>query len=109
MPKLSVRPMPWGANYSFHCAGCGFPHGIQSRTDGNGPSWTFNGDLERPTFTPSILVTWDGPIVAAGEDHGTGPDVRHVCHLFLTDGKLHFLGDCTHKLAGQVVDLPDIE
>ena len=26
-----------------------------------------------------------------------------------TDGRIQFLGDCTHHLAGQTVDLPDFE
>jgi hypothetical protein len=29
--------------------------------------------------------------------------------LFVTDGRIQFLGDCTHALAGQTVDLPDWE
>ena len=32
-----------------------------------------------------------------------------ICHSFVTDGRIQFLGDCTHKLAGQTVDLPDWE
>jgi len=31
-----------------------------------------------------------------------------VCHSFVTDGRIQFLGDCTHNLAGQTVDLPEI-
>ena len=30
-----------------------------------------------------------------------------VCHSFVTDGRIQFLGDCTHSLAGQTVDLPE--
>ena len=30
-----------------------------------------------------------------------------ACHTFVTDGRIQFLGDCTHALAGQTVDLPD--
>lgn len=33
----------------------------------------------------------------------------HVCHSFIRDGRIEFLSDCTHALAGQTVDLPDIE
>lgn len=62
-------------------------------------SWQWNGDLERPTFTPSILTRGYH-----------GQQVERVCHSFLTDGVWHFLPDCTHDKAGQdvpVVDLPD--
>ena len=58
--------------------------------------WEWDGDLERPTLTPSIL------------QHQT--EVSPLCHSFLRDGRWQFLGDCTHHLAGQTVDmvpLPD--
>jgi hypothetical protein len=32
--------------------------------------------------------------------------VDRVCHSFVVDGRIQFLGDCTHHLAGQTVDLP---
>lgn len=31
-----------------------------------------------------------------------------VCHSFVTAGRIEFLPDCTHALAGQTVDLPEI-
>lgn len=31
----------------------------------------------------------------------------NVCHSFVRAGKIEFLGDCTHALAGQTVALPD--
>ncbi|MHC8396108.1 hypothetical protein ACYZT8_21075 [Pseudomonas sp. LB3P93] len=30
-----------------------------------------------------------------------------VCHSFVIDGCIQFLGDCTHELASQTVDLPE--
>lgn len=71
------------------------PHTIQHGA-GSGPRWGWNGDVDRPTFTPSILVRYV-----------TGAKARHVtCHSFVTDGLIQFLGDCTHSLAGQTVELP---
>jgi hypothetical protein len=72
-------------------------HGVYIRVwrPGGNPVWTFNGNLEKPTFTPSILVTM--PI------EGEKPK---ICHSFVTDGRIQFLGDCTHALAGKTVDLP---
>jgi len=32
----------------------------------------------------------------------------NICHSFIRDGKIQFLGDCTHALAGQTVDLPEL-
>lgn len=77
------------------CPACGDLH--QPRVKGVNP-WGFNGDLERPTVTPSILVTCE-----LGDGRG-----KTVCHSFLTDGVWHFLSDCTHALAGTRVPLPDL-
>lgn len=57
------------------------------------PSWTFDGNLELPTLSPSILTR-----------HGDDK----VCHSFLRAGVFEFLGDCTHNLAGQSVLIPDM-
>ena len=88
----------------FWCPGCDQAHGI---TYAGGAPWTWNGDLERPTFTPSVLVKFHGyphGIDPAGEVQKPGPQ---VCHSFVTDGRIQFLDDCTHALAGQTVDLPE--
>lgn len=77
----------WG----FSCPGCRAGHAFWADR-----GWTFNGDLERPTFSPS-LVNWR-PLEAKSPD-----DAEHRCHLYLRDGQLQFLPDCTHELAGQVV------
>ena len=60
------------------------------------PHWAFDGNFERPTLSPSIL------------SRGTDGDEPRVCHSFVRDGRIEFLGDCTHALAGQKVDLPEI-
>lgn len=62
--------------------------------------WGFNGDYDCPTFTPSLNTWWGG--------EGSGIPL-HRCHSFITDGKIQFLGDCTHELVGQTVDLPELE
>ncbi len=41
-----------------------------------------------------------------GAAAGTG-SVRF--HSFVVDGHIQFLGDCTHELAGQTVDIPDFD
>lgn len=55
-------------------------------------TWTFNDDLDRPTFTPSFL-----------QHTSRGP-----CHYILTDGVLNYCGDCFHVLKGQAIPLPDL-
>lgn len=78
--------------YMFRCPGCGGAHMI--RTKGDRPCWTWNGDVEKPTCSPSLLV-----------GHGTS----YQCHSFISDGKIQFLGDCWHDLRGQTVDIPEWE
>lgn len=95
---------PYGVR--FDCPGCKSPHVVPTPPSPN--AWGFNGSLERPTLTPSILLRtkdWDEWDDAANRPR----NVRDVvCHSFVTDGRIQFLGDCTHALAGQTVDLPDI-
>lgn len=91
---------------SFRCPGCDRWHGINVG-EGTGPRWTWNGSVEKPTFTPSILVTYPAK-PDANEDFKEWRTAR-VCHSFVTDGRIQFLGDCTHALAGQTVDVPDFD
>jgi hypothetical protein len=59
--------------------------------------WTFNGDLERPTFSPSLLVTG-----YLNKKHPNG-----ICHSYITNGQIQYLGDSTHELAGKTIELPE--
>lgn len=87
----------------FWCPGCDRAHAV-AHGDGPGPRWTWDGNAERPTFTPSVLVR-TGRAVDPGFVPEAG-DPPEVCHSFVTAGRIQFLGDCTHSLAGQTVDLP---
>jgi hypothetical protein len=106
-----------GGRLGFHCPGCNEMHQVRVVPDGGAPCWGFNGDYERPTFTPSVLVRSGHhlPEHPAGKPcwctynaaHPEQPPVFtcDVCHSFVTDGQIQFLGDCTHALAGQTVPL----
>lgn len=59
------------------------------------PGWTFNGDLKKPTFKPSLL------------NRGGDKEGKAICHLYVTAGKIQYLPDCTHALAGKTVDMED--
>jgi len=73
------------AGWMIHCPGCGHGHLFDAR-------WTFNGDVDKPTFKPSMLVNANMP--------------GHIrCHSFVTDGEIRFLNDCDHDLKGQTVKL----
>ena len=98
----------------FWCPGCEMDHLIYHGA-GIGPRWTWNGNAAKPTFSPSVLVQWDQWVPPAAslemrEKIARGEIVQtkehRVCHSFVKDGRIQFLGDCTHRLAGQTVDLP---
>lgn len=82
----------------FLCPGCEMLHPVRVDRTSQLPSWDWNGDVNKPTFSPSILVQFNW---------GEKREERR-CHSFVRDGRIEFLSDCTHALAGQTVDLPDI-
>lgn len=73
------------------------------------PKWEFNGNLEEPTLSPSILTRMFGypkgidPVLAA-----ILKPSDQVCHSFLRNGVWEFLGDCTHAFAGQHIPSPEL-
>lgn len=92
-----------GGGLAFWCAGCKCAHVVWVG-EGPGPRWSWNGDVDRPVFGPSVLVTYNGP------DAGQGRAPPAVCHTFVgcngaQPGQIVYLSDCTHALAGQTVDL----
>jgi Family of unknown function (DUF6527) len=105
MDQISSKLRRAEGAYVHWCPGCHEAHRLPDR-------WTFDGNLESPTFTPSFRHSgvqavnaadgsWTGEFVhdAAGEP------VPFVCHYILTAGVLNFCGDSTHALAGQSVEL----
>lgn len=78
----------------FWCPGCKTYHA--PRVKGSHP-WQWNEDLVRPTIHPSILVTFPFR------------DEERRCHSFVRDGKIEFLSDCSHSLAGHTVPLEPID
>ena len=105
MPVVEVRVIEEGGRMlTFVCPGCCYNHGIFiERTQR--PVWTWNGDVEKPTIAPSILSK-TGPWP---DSHATKAGKIDVCHFYVLDGNIEFLGDCTHGLAGQAVPLPQME
>lgn len=104
-----------GGAVAFLCPGCGEFHHVT--VDGS-RGWTYNGNPDAPTFQPSVLVRtghyMDGHSGECWCDvnkrRGGDPDfVCYRCHSYVTDGRIRFLNDSTHALAGQTVDLPDID
>ena len=82
--------------YHFYCPGCKCEHYIAvANNDCGFPIWNWNGDMEKPTISPSVKVTCN-------------VDPK-CCHSFIRDGKIQYLSDCTHELAGKTVDMIDCD
>lgn len=75
----------------FWCSGCACAH--KFKIEGPGRNYDFNGNMDKPTFIPSLAV------------YAEEPSKR--CHLNLINGKIHYTPDCFHKLRGCVVELED--
>lgn len=116
--SLGVHGLEGTYEYMFWCPGCRDAHGIPIKES---PSrkviWGFNGNVEKPTFTPSILARWTR-LTAEGErmikekiplaeGQTKYPSEDIVCHSFVTDGMIQFLSDSNHELSGQTVPIPD--
>lgn len=95
MTKARETKTQAGEHYGWivDCPGCKQWHVLDDR-------WTFNGDAEKPTFNPSLLV------------NGNQQYRNHAvprCHSFIRDGNIQFLDDCTHELAGKTVPLNNLD
>jgi hypothetical protein len=81
---LKRRKTDRGFLYIFWCPGCNTEHNFDVRED----QWTFDGDWEKPTFSPSLALP--------------------KCHLFVRNGVIEYLHDCKHRLAGKDVPMQHI-
>lgn len=108
MGQVSSKLRRGEGRYFHWCPACKELHQLPDR-------WKFNGDLERPTFSPSFRHSGKATV---RDENGhwlgewkLGPDGKpldEVCHYILTDGQLRFCSDCTHDFAGRTVPLPDL-
>lgn len=81
------------------CPACSEMHGYATEQPfRNGARWTFDGNFESPSFSPSMNISV-GPTPS-------GKVFR--CHYFVTAGRIQYCGDCTHEMNGRTIDLPDI-
>lgn len=94
--------------YKFICPGCNTEHLIWTANEGHQhPVWGFNGDLDKPTITPSIRVQY--PANPEAKEEYKEWRKERICHSFIKGGIIQFLGDCTHELRGQTVEIPEFK
>jgi hypothetical protein len=96
MDRMTVAQLrPWraqdgreGTRLYLWCPGCEDLHAVEVKDER--VRWEWDGNLDAPTISPSILV------------NGTG-DRHPRCHSFVKGGQWQFLADCEHPPAGQTV------
>jgi hypothetical protein len=122
MGQVSSKMRRTERGYVHWCDACGEPHTIFD-------NWTFDGNLESPTFSPSFR---HGPSIAIAKDEKgerlgrwlvTDKDGRRAervqiepgdtpvmwcCHYVVTAGQVAYCGDSTHAMANQTVPMPDL-
>lgn len=115
----------------INCPGCGNKHVLPTDATpfGETPSphyvgrarWHFNGDFDKPSLSPSVHVrsghyaydqTEKGDCYCTYYEEHPQEEQHYscyVCHFFLREGVIEFLGDCTHALAGKTVELAELD
>lgn len=108
MTQVSAKLRRTEEGFAHWCPGCQQMHHIWV------PRWSFDGNLDAPTFNPSVKITGKKIVVVDGRWTGewvrdaNGNAVDDCCHYFLHAGVLKFCSDSLHPLAGQNVPLPDL-
>jgi hypothetical protein len=95
MPKVKIINNESGTNQQvwFYCPGCKGHHAFTTKDPVFVP-WTWNQNVEKPTFNPSLMCN---------------RDQKDQCHSYVRDGKIQFLGDCFHELKNQTAEIPEID
>lgn len=104
--QLSSKLRRTESGHSHWCPGCQQLHHIP---DG---LWNFDGNVEVPTFSPSVKISglqtvringrWTGEWMRDAQ----GNPLPFCCHYFITAGEIRYCADSTHALAGKNVPLP---
>lgn len=85
--------------YAFVCPACDCWHSITTLKKNNvGAQWKFNGDLLKPTVSPSVHIKIKKP---QGD--------TYTCHLFIRDGRIEYLKDCTHDKRDSTILMEPID
>lgn len=87
-----------GGLVAFWCPGCDQAHAFGVEPPAK-LIWSWDRNVEAPTFNPSLLIQ-------SFNHAGPTPVLESVCHSFVRQGRIEFLSDCTHALAGQTVPIP---
>jgi len=86
------------------CPACGVMHVVSiDAPQSDGKRFEWDGNKASPTILPDIDIKWGDQVNPRVNGHGGGR-----CHYIINAGVIEFLFDCTHKMNGQRVPLPDL-
>lgn len=112
---VSHKPGDGHPDYLFWCPGCKCGHGVwvTGKNGVTGATWAFNGNFEKPTFSPSLKISrpmWVPPVTPENQEQWRQKPwpqtkVEFVCHSVITNGMINFCPDSTHELAGKSVPM----
>lgn len=86
-------------HWIVRCKMCG-THYIPKSSDEN-KTWYFNGNVNCPTFVPSIKEITNDPT----HPHYQPRALTSICHFTITNGTMQYHGDCTHEMANTSEEL----
>lgn len=107
MGQVSAKMRNTTDGFTWWCPACEEAHPLPK-------GWTFDGNLDAPTFTPSFKHTGKQTVKVNGRWTGgwvrdeNGNALDWCCHYIITAGQVAFCGDSTHSLAGKTVPMPDL-
>ena len=81
--------------YLVRCPGCKQIHALATGHTNRDANWDFNGNFDKPSFTPSFRIGVKGD--------------ANVCHSYIKKGQWESLPDSTHDLSGKTVPMLEIE
>lgn len=131
MALLSSKLRSWASadgkkrGLTYWCQGCKTSHQITTQGGPPGQNWSWNGDVNKPVFGPSVDVK-TGHYISShkpGDDcwctfNEKHPEDEHDfecqhCHTWVgcngaKPGEVYFLADCSHELKGTIQPFPDL-
>lgn len=119
---MNIRQHANRKGWTWWCPGCTHTHSINV-DNSTGANWTFDGNVEQPTFSPSVLVrgtrhdlteaeeaAFESECAEKGltrEQQLDHPVYGQRCHVFIRNGEIQFLSDCSHALKDTTVPIPE--
>ena len=109
MGQITTKLRNTTDGFDWWCIACGECHPLPYKK-----GWTFDGNIEFPTFTPSFKHTGIQSVIVDGKWTGdwildeNGNTKDWCCHYIITSGIIHYCNDCTHTFAGKIIPMPDL-